>query len=141
LCRAIVPYDEAPLGCAILNLGFRIAQGRTLSIVEIGSGPHLPKERFMECLESFAKHMKCTLETKITPQRQQIFQTPELKTVLTAFSKGSLSPRSPHQETTDKALSAVEEEDVETTEEVEKGNHRPITKALQDKPNKRSRVS
>jgi len=62
LCRAIAPLDEPPLGCSILTLGFSMKRGKTLRIAEIGFEPHLPRERFIECLEHFAANMKCTLE-------------------------------------------------------------------------------
>ena len=63
LCRAIAPYEDPPLGCAALTLGFSMERGRLLRIVEIASKPHLPRERFIECLQSVASCMCCSLET------------------------------------------------------------------------------
>lgn len=65
LCRAIAPFDEPPLGCAILTLSFSMEQGRVLRIAEIGIEPHLPQERFVECLQQFAASMKCYLCCKL----------------------------------------------------------------------------
>jgi len=62
LCRAIAPYDDPPLGCAVLTMGFSMEKGRTLVVSQIGRKPHLPRERFMECLQAFAGCMKCALD-------------------------------------------------------------------------------
>lgn len=63
LCRAIAPYEDPPLGCAILTLGFSMQRGRLIRISQIASKPHLPRERFIECLHSFSTAMSCSLET------------------------------------------------------------------------------
>jgi hypothetical protein len=63
LCRAISPYDDPPLGCAVLTVGFSLEKGRTLRVAQIGSKPHLPRERFLECLQAFATCMNYSLET------------------------------------------------------------------------------
>ena len=65
LCRAIAPYDEPPLGCAVLTLGFSMESGKLLRIAQIASEPHLPRERLIECLEELAGYMGCTLETSM----------------------------------------------------------------------------
>ena len=67
LCRAIDPYDDPPLGCAVLSIGFSLEKGKLLRIADISSEDHLPKERFLECLESFASYMDCVLEHSSTP--------------------------------------------------------------------------
>ena len=64
LCRAIAPYDDPPLGCAVLTQGFSMDRGPTLVVSQIGSRPHLPRERFIECLQAFASCMKCSLENE-----------------------------------------------------------------------------
>jgi hypothetical protein len=66
LCRAIAPYDDPPLGCAVVSIGFSLQRGKLLRIADISSKPHLPKERFLECLESFASCMDCVLDHHTT---------------------------------------------------------------------------
>ena len=61
LCRAIAPHEDPPLGCAEMTLGFSMDKGRLLRIAKIANEPHLPQERFLECLENFARCMKCSL--------------------------------------------------------------------------------
>ena len=90
LCRAIAPYDEAPLGCAIMTPGFTFTKGRTLEITNLGNGPHFPKERFMECLEAFATNMQCVLVDK----------TSKLAATGTARTPPTASPPALRQETT-----------------------------------------
>ena len=63
LCRAIAPHEDPPLGCAALNLGFSMEKGRELRIAQLASEQHLPRERFIECLQSFASCFGCNLET------------------------------------------------------------------------------
>lgn len=62
LCRAIAPYEDPPLGCAVVSTGFSLRRGKLLRIVDISSEAHLPRERFLECLESFASCLGCALE-------------------------------------------------------------------------------
>jgi hypothetical protein len=64
LCHAIAAYEDPPLGCAVLTLGFSMEQGCLLRLAQIASEPHLPIERFIECLQNFASCMKCGLETQ-----------------------------------------------------------------------------
>ena len=86
LCRAIAPYEDPPLGCAVLTLGFSMVKGRLLRVAQIGSKPHLPQERFIECLQSFANSMKCSLETKesepIKPNATIRLRQPEIQSIL-----------------------------------------------------------
>jgi hypothetical protein len=62
LCRAIAPHEDPPLGCAVLTLGFSMKSGKSLRVAQLANEPHLPKERLIECLQVFAKHMKCSLD-------------------------------------------------------------------------------
>jgi hypothetical protein len=62
LCRSIAAFEDPPLGCAVLTLGFSMQKGRVLRIAQMGSEPHLPRERFLDCLDAFATCMQCTLE-------------------------------------------------------------------------------
>lgn len=67
LCRAIAAFEDPPLGCAVLVLGFSMQKGRLLRIAQIGSEKHLPRERFLECLEAFASSMQYSLERQEPP--------------------------------------------------------------------------
>jgi len=62
LCRAIAPFEDPPLGCAALAMGFSMEKGCTLRVTQIASKSHLPLERFIEVLQSFSREMSCTLE-------------------------------------------------------------------------------
>lgn len=64
LCRAIAAYEDPPLGCAVLTLGFSIEDGCTLRLAQIASEKHLPIERFLDYLQNFANCMKCELDTE-----------------------------------------------------------------------------
>jgi len=78
LCRAIAPHED-PLGCAILTMRFSMKFGRTLCLApgQLANLPHLPRERFIECLQAFSKCMGCHFQvvesssamTTIEPQR------------------------------------------------------------------------
>ena len=70
LCRAIGAYEDPPLGCAILSPSFSMERGRTLNVVQIASEGHLPMERFVECLQDFAKAMKYELIVGKVQQRK-----------------------------------------------------------------------
>jgi hypothetical protein len=61
LVRAIALHDP-PLGCAILTLKDSTRESRSLSLDRLGYEEHLPRERFVECLELFAKNIHCTLD-------------------------------------------------------------------------------
>jgi hypothetical protein len=51
-------------------------KGPLLRIAELVSEPHLPKERFVECLATFASHMNCILETE---EAKSLDGSPKLK--------------------------------------------------------------
>eukprot|EP00977_Amphora_coffeiformis_P029246 scaffold39596_cov191-Amphora_coffeaeformis.AAC.1 len=61
LCRAIAALEDPPLGCAVLTLGFEMAKGKVLRVAQIGNELHLPRERLVECLQTFAVCMNATL--------------------------------------------------------------------------------
>ena len=90
LCRAIAPYEDPPLGCAVLTLGFAMQRGRVLRIAQIASEPHLPKERFIECLQSFASCMDYHLEAHAAPHEKTETASPWIRaddqlTILDSF--------------------------------------------------------
>ncbi|CAJ1959282.1 unnamed protein product [Cylindrotheca closterium] len=62
LCRAIAPFEDPPLGCAALTMGFSMEKGCSLQITQIASKSHLPRERFIEVLQSFSQEMSSILE-------------------------------------------------------------------------------
>ena len=62
LSRVIAGHDEAPLGCAVLTIQFTMLKGRVLKICDMAHEVHLPRERFLECLEKFALNMQCALD-------------------------------------------------------------------------------
>jgi hypothetical protein len=64
LCRAIAAYEDPPLGCAVLAVDFCEERGRLLRLATMATEPHLPQERFVECLEVFARSMQSSLELK-----------------------------------------------------------------------------
>ena len=60
LSRAIALRDP-PLGCAILRLGS--ADEKTISLVRLECETHVPRERFVDCLEKFSFSLDCTLDS------------------------------------------------------------------------------
>eukprot|EP00559_Dactyliosolen_fragilissimus_P000227 CAMPEP_0184874364 /NCGR_PEP_ID=MMETSP0580-20130426/42354_1 /TAXON_ID=1118495 /ORGANISM="Dactyliosolen fragilissimus" /LENGTH=811 /DNA_ID=CAMNT_0027377369 /DNA_START=655 /DNA_END=3090 /DNA_ORIENTATION=- len=61
LTRAIPGRDEPPLGCAILTQTHPVNKCQAFRISQIFHESHLPRERFVECLELFSQHMNCSL--------------------------------------------------------------------------------
>jgi hypothetical protein len=158
LCRVIAPYEDPPLGCAVLTLGFSMEKGRLLRIAQIASKPHLPRERFIECLQSFASCMCYALETTsaikstFTTLRQGEIQEilnshlPLANRILCSLSsqKAKVMPRPRAEPLVTSPLQSVQEE----SEGVEEsGDSCPeslaeerFAKKEPDKPSKRSRV-
>lgn len=99
LCRVISPKADPPLGCAVLTLGFSMEKGPMLRIAELVSEPHLPNERFIECLEKFASHMNCTLErddpSESSPSRTAPVETVYSTEQLSAIIEAHLGSRGP----------------------------------------------
>jgi hypothetical protein len=83
LCRAIGAYEDPPLGCAILTLGFSMEAGSLLCVTQLASEPHLPRERFVECLQAFARAMKCTLRLVVeSPPGEVVLSHRDLRTIV-----------------------------------------------------------
>ena len=142
LCRAIASYDEPPLGCAILTFGFTILKGRVLRVAEIESERHLPRERFIECLEQFAANMKCQLDIEQSQVNEgsvgmQTFTKPQLKTIVESYLKRNDSLR---DESGSKLQSVKEEEPDAEDDFKEPGRLKLATESVKDKPSKRSRI-
>jgi hypothetical protein len=80
-CRAIATF-QPPLGCAVLTLGFDLTKGKTLRVAQIANAPHLPVERLMECLQTFAVGMEATLVTQKVGPVSAMLSTASLRSVL-----------------------------------------------------------
>jgi hypothetical protein len=158
LCRAIAPHEDPPLGCAVLTVGFSMQKGKLLRVAEIASEPHLPRERFMECLLSFANCMACHLDSTSTLEppyislqkdftghilasnlpllKKTFYEAKNQKTVIRRLSK-------PHQEEealVEPSLQSVQEEEGDCLEESDSSLQQNRNKEKgQDKPSKRSR--
>lgn len=158
LCRAIAPYEDPPLGFAALTLGFSMERGRTLRVVKIASESHLPRERFIEVLQSFANQMVSSLEVSFSRSRTSAnLQTNDIgeilgshlcipadcKQVFENVSNGVLSIEREEEPLASFQLQAVEEE-TEDFEEICSGpecaTEKRNAKKARVKPSKRSRV-
>lgn len=130
LCRAIAAYEDPPLGCAILTFGFSMDRGRVLRLARISSEPHLPQERFLECLEGFSSSLGCDLEGQPGAAGLSI----SLSDAASIVESYLLVP------TTRSKLQSVQEETEE--DDVSSGSvERPgPTKRRSTQPSKRSRV-
>jgi hypothetical protein len=156
LCRAIAPHEEPPLGCAVLTLGFSMQKGKVLRLAEIASEPHLPRERFIECLLSFANCMKCYLDTSLTleppllsvckestasilsshlPSLKMTFREPRnQKTMIRKLSRPLLE-----ESLVEPPLQSVQEEEGSCFEESDSSQQNRKKEKAHDKPSKRSR--
>jgi hypothetical protein len=156
LCRAIAPHEEPPLGCAVLTLGFSMQKGKVLRLAEIASEPHLPRERFIECLSSFANCMKCHLDTSLTleppllsvckestasilsshlPSLKMTFREPRnQKTMIRKLSRPLLE-----ESLVEPPLQSVQEEEGSCFEESDSSQQNRKKEKAHDKPSKRSR--
>ena len=150
-CRAIGAYEDPPLGCALLTLGFSMDCGRLLIVSALASEPHLPKERFLECLGQFAAAMKCHLQTTPGPgvESEQLLTEFDLRAIVAAHVNPFKDP--PRTEpgvaygaAVDESLqhvslplqSVLEESEVSEASSVDK---RPTKRS--SKPSKRSRFA
>jgi hypothetical protein len=140
MCRAIALHDEAPLGYAMLTLGFSLPRGKVLRLTDIGSEPHLPRERFVERLQMLANHMKCQLDTgifhhkKSTKIQRRIVTTSQLRDIVESFCH----PQFFFSDESGSKLQSVKEEENEIEDDInDKENH---LLPLKDKPSKRSRL-
>jgi hypothetical protein len=167
LCRAIAPYDDPPLGCAVLFLGFSLEKGKLLRVAQIGSKPHLPRERFIECLQAFANSMQCSLETNNSATSQEkpnanvTMGRNDIKGILKSHFTASesidqitvpwflaTSTKIYRQRSREESfvaapspLQSVQEESEGVEESgAESGPEKRVAKKDQDKPSKRSRV-
>jgi Double-stranded RNA binding motif len=140
MCRAIALHDEAPLGYAMLTLGFSLEKGRILRITNIGSEPHLPRERFVERLQLLAVQMKCHLDTgtfhhkKSAKMHRRIVTTPQLRDIVESFH----CPNFFFSDESGSKLQSVKEEENEIEDDI--NDKESLLLSLKDKPSKRSRI-
>ena len=156
LCRAIAPHEEPPLGCAVLTLGFSMQKGKVLRLAEIASEPHLPRERFIECLLSFADCMNCYLDTSLTLESSLLpVRLDSTGTILTShlpsLKRTFHEPRNQKKMTrklsrplleetlVEPALQSVKEEEGSCFEESDASQQNRKKDKTHDKPSKRSR--
>jgi hypothetical protein len=150
LCRAIAPHEDPPLGCAVLTLGFSMKKGRILRVSQIASKPHLPRERFIECLHSLSDAMGCSLETT---QMNESSHTSLRKDCIYKILNSHLlhgkhhreesqinndTPSRPMEESLLKSSLQSVQEEGEGVDDSDSSSHKQPKH--QDKPSKRSRV-
>jgi hypothetical protein len=107
LCRAIAAYEDPPLGCAVLTYGFSMQQGKLFRVAHLAAEPHLPRERFFECLQDFCHFSKCTLQVNQENESHAVDGTANCRRFtdaeLRAIIQSHLVNRDQH---TDKAVEA-----------------------------------
>ena len=138
-----------------------MTKGKTLRIAEIGFEPHLPRERFIECLENFAVNMKCTLvvtnelkggkaQNKVPASTEICLMSHELRQIVEHHVQGSPVKTNRGDTTEDDDVAKLEpgaplqsvQEETEFDEDKEKVEDPLLRSEKQDtKPSKRSRVS
>jgi len=93
LSRAVSSHE--PLGCAILTfVNSSMGGGRSLILQNIGHEEHLPRERFVECLEAFASKLETNLVTSRIFNDVRLISPDEIRKCLIQ-SKTSNRPSSP----------------------------------------------
>jgi hypothetical protein len=159
LCRAIAPHEDPPLGCAVLTLGFSMQRGMVLRLAQIASQSHLPRERFVECLTSFATCMGCLLDSSLMLEPQfTLLRRDDIQKIICSHlpsltnaldgrenDRKEMTPKSyrkaarPLEETlVQSELQSVQEEEGEFCDESDASQK--LKEKEQDKPSKRSRV-
>ena len=151
LCRAIAPLEDPPLGCAVLTLGFDMAKGKVLRVGQIGNELHLPRERLVECLQTFAVCMKATLVVETSTERiVETMLVRDLRDLLTSYCAvappvaAAYAAQSPPTSSSSSSsslrqwpLQSVQEEQ-EESEGASSVEHRP-QQGNSSKPSKRTR--
>jgi hypothetical protein len=124
LCRAIAAYEDPPLGCVVLTIGFSGSR-KILRVCVMASESHLPDERFIECLRGFGTTMDCDLQIGV--DCEEVNGPALLRSYVNKRKQNKKSIFSSQ-------LQSVREESAEESAE-ERGAARRATK-----PSKRSRV-
>ena len=138
LSRAAATQDP-PLGCAILTLDTS-SEERVLALSRVDHEKHLPRERFDECLETFAKSIDCSIETSNNLAADDSEMT--LETIRSCISRSRSSQPAYQAEDVKsyRQLRPVKEEEEESESDAgDKKESDTIVKGA-SKPSKRSRV-
>ena len=94
LSRAVSSHE--PLGCAILTLvSSSMEAGRSLVLQNIGHEEHLPRERFIECLEAFASKLDTNLDTSSIFHDVRLISPDEIRKCLIQSKKSNSTSSSP----------------------------------------------
>ena len=147
LSRAVALHDP-PLGCAVLTLEY---SSKNLHLCRLGHKSHLPRERFIECLEVFARNIQCDLDTSsdFTASGLAEVTSDEIRSFLSrspTLYVGSMKGNSSSH------LQSVKEEDSEEAGDGSDGGREDsdnkidagvsaLVKGRPSKPSKRSRVA
>lgn len=124
--------DEV-LGCAILLLGFSFPKGQNLRLIDIFHKEHYPKERFMDCLSTFADFMHFPLVDQNTQKSPRVqfsrhflsrFIEKQIQICLCNTATDNTTYQLLHEkQPIRKPLQVVEEDEEEEGEDDEKSDH------------------
>jgi hypothetical protein len=131
LSRAVSSHEH--LGCAYLTLVSSSMGGRrSLVLRNIGHEEHLPRERFIECLEAFASKLETNLDTSSIFNDARLISLDEIRKFLSRpESKSAYSPPTYQDEevismkgnSSHSLLQSVKEEDSEDADEASDGDN------------------
>jgi len=135
LSREVATQDP-PLGFAILTLDTS-SEERALALCKIVHEKHLPRERFDECLETFAKSIHCSIEANSNNLGDSEMT---LETIRSCISRSLQHPYQAEDVKSYHQLHSVKEEENEESES--DGDKKEPDTILKEasKPSKRSRV-
>jgi len=133
LSRAVSSHER--LGCAILTFASSsLGGGRSLVLRNIGHEEHLPRERFIECLEAFASKLETNLDTSSIFNDVRLISPDEIRKCFSRpKSNSACSPPTYQDEEvismkgnsshTHSLLQSVKEEDSEDADEGSDGDN------------------
>lgn len=133
LSRAIAVRDP-PLGCAIL----RLSDEKTVSLVRLECEAHVPRERFVDCLETFSSSLDSKLDSTRRESLRASLSLPSIRSFLSTNSEDNIHiGKSPCSGTMppSQLQSVKEEESEEVDESCQEEEKSPLKKV------KRSRVT
>ena len=131
LSRAVSSHE--PLGCAILTfVKSSMGGGRSLALRNMGHEEHLPRERFIECLEAFASKLETNLDTSSIFNDVRLISPDEVRKCLSRVrSNSACSPPTYQDEevismkgnSSHSLLQSVKEEDSEDADDGSDGDN------------------